>query len=110
MYFEDAACQYGKKSEFNILVIDSEKSDITCYNFNYQHYVNNPSLNHYTPISLSSKSIKAKNHKFVLNKSFQDELNRMNIPIKISNKSDLNLTDNYVYPDLEPILNSIDLN
>ena len=109
LYFEGGAFQYGKKSEFNILVIDSEKLDITCYNFNYQHYENNPSLNHYTPVSLPSKSIKAKNHKFVLNKSFQDELNRMNIPIKLSNKPDLNLTDIYVYPDLEPILNSIDV-
>lgn len=33
----------------------------------------------------------------------------MNIPIKLSNKPDLNLTDIYVYPDLEPILNSIDV-
>lgn len=107
VYLEGSAFQNGHASSYHILEIDTESHELTCHRYEYTCNLDG-SQGRYAetidePISLGNKR-----GGLVIQQSFEDKLLRLNLPIKIKNKSDLTLQDIYVFPDLDPILINTD--
>lgn len=98
-YLESSAFQINGKSSFNIIELVTDTDKLTNVNFSLDKkkdlYVDSEE----SEVKLIEK-IKGIN----LCEEFADKLNSIDIPLKHSAKSDLRLTDIYVYPDLEPLV------
>lgn len=108
IYLESGAFQYKHSSSYNILEIDTEKLELICHRFEYKEFSDSPQLNRYIQATDEPVSIAKKNKYLNIQESYENELLRFNLPIKVKNKSDLTIKDIYVFPDLEPILDDID--
>lgn len=107
IYLEGGAFQYNHTSSFNIIEVDTILKNITCHRFEYKTY-ENPELNRYTEVTDEPIALNKKQGSLRVKQSYEDEIMRFNLPIKISGRPDITLNDIYVYPDLDPILDSID--
>lgn len=107
VYIEGGAFQHNQTSTFNVIVLDTEHQNITCHRYEYKTFTNND-LNRYTEIINDPITLQNKQGTLRIKQNFEDEILRFNLPIKIKGKPDLSLSDIYVYPDLDPILDSID--
>lgn len=108
VYLEGGAFQNNHESAFNILEIDTERHTMVCHRFTYRSFPDNPQHSRYEENIDEAINLAKKRGGLVLNESFEDELLRFNLPIKVKNKPDLTLKDIYVFPDLDPILDNID--
>lgn len=108
VYLEGGAFQNNYASSFNILEIDSEEQSLVCHRFNYKSFADAPQNNRYEETQDEPINLAKKRSGLLLQDSFEDELLRFNLPIKVKNKPDLTLKDIYVFPDLDPILDNID--
>lgn len=98
-YLESPAFQIDGSSSFNIIELDTDTNKLINVSLTLDAkknvYVNSKE----SEIRLIEK-IKGIN----LRDEFANQLNSIDIPLKNSYKSDLRLTDIYVYPDLEPLV------
>lgn len=83
---------------FSLYEIDlSDKSiNIKTFSFDGSKY--------FTETTDSHKIIEKIKREFILNQEFETKITDLNIPLKHSRKSKLLLSDVFVYPDLEPLL------
>ena len=102
VYIEGAAFQSGKTSEYYIHVIDTDTYECEKHTLKY-HASNQPELCLYKD-SVESFEIRNRIRGLKLRKEFEERL--LKLPIKITHPfvGDLNLSDCYVFPDLEPEL------
>ncbi len=107
IYLESNAFQNGKSSSFNIIEINTDSLEIVNHNYEYK---NSEDLSRclYKEISSNNRQIKKKIKGITLSSYFEDELNRINAPLKHVRKERLLLEDIFVFPDLEPILTEND--
>jgi hypothetical protein len=86
-----------KDTGFSYLEIDIDSLSSSCktYNIEIDKYICNKKD--------SFELIHKEKREFVLKEEFEKKLNRLNIPLKHSKKSNLFLSDVFVFPDLEPI-------
>lgn len=103
IYLESNAFQNGKNSSFNIIEINTESLEMDNHNFEYKNS-ENPTRCIYKEISSNKRQIKKKIKGITLSSNFEDDLNRINAPLKHLRKEKLLLEDVFVFPDLEPIL------
>lgn len=108
IYIEGSAFQQGFESSYNILEIDTASSEITYHKYKYKNYTEFPQNSRYEETIEKTIGLGKKGGAFTLLQTYEDELLRFNIPIKVKNKADLTLNDIYVFPDLDPILDNID--
>jgi len=108
VYLEADAFQSNHVSSYNILEIDTEEHSLLCHRFNYKSFIDNPQNNRYEETQDEPIRLAKRRSGLLLQESFEDELLRFNLPIKVKNKPDLTLKDIYVFPDLDPILDNID--
>lgn len=107
IYLEGGAFQYKRTSEFCIIELDSGQREFVCHHYEYKTF-SNGMLNRYVETVDEAISINKKHGSLMVKQNYEDELLRFNLPIKISGRPGLTLNDIYVYPDLDPILDSID--
>jgi len=98
IYLESPAFQYNNTSAFDILTIDSNNGEITKVDFKYS---SNEHI--YKEINEGSLSIKKKIVGIAINEDFRTSLDKIEMPLSHPNKSSLQLSDIYIYPDLEPL-------
>lgn len=98
-YLESPAFQVDGKSSFNIIELDTDSNKLTNVNFNLDS-----KKNLYVNSEESEVRLIEKIKGITLRDEFADKLNSIEIPLKHSAKADLRLTDIYVYPDLEPLV------
>lgn len=99
IYLESGAFQNEKTSEFNILKYDTDSKSIENQKFKYDS-----SENLYIPVLGNDiLNLKKKITGLTLNEEYHNWLNSIDVPIKHHLKEHLNLSDIFVYPDLEPI-------
>ena len=96
VYLESPALQEGKKSEFDLIVLDTDSETLTNHHFifvkdNYDESVSNS-------IVLPKRQVG-----IGLNPEWITRLSLISIPLKHARKKDLTLQDIFVFPDLEPL-------
>ncbi len=107
IYLEGGAFQNKRTSCFNVIELDTVQKNIICHRYEYKTF-ENKEFNRYAETVDETVSLNKKQGLLKIKQSYEGEIMRFNLPIKISGRSDINLSDIYVYPDLEPILDSID--
>lgn len=103
IYLESNAFQNGKSSSFNILEINTESLKLINHSFDYIPSTD-PSRSIYKEVSTKERQIKRKVKGITLNPTYEEELNRIDAPLKHTRKEKLLLEDIFVFPDLEPII------
>lgn len=98
-YLESSAFQANGKSSFNIIEFDTDTNKLANVNFSLDN-----KKNLYVDSEESEVNLIEKIKGITLRNEFADKLNSIDIPLKHSAKADLRLTDIYVYPDLEPLV------
>lgn len=99
IYIEGKALQnlHDNNSGFNLFVIDTKDNNIINYDYEWNKDI-------YHPVNILSYKVFDKKTGLIVNDFFLEKINKLSIPIKHPEKSDLlNLSDVFVYPDLEPI-------
>lgn len=87
-----------KKTGFSYYEIDLTDKSINIKSFNFNNNI-------YEVEFEDSHKIVAKNKRnFVLSEDFETKLSNLNIPLKHSKKEKLLISDVFVYPDLEPLV------
>lgn len=97
IYLESNALQNEEESSFGFLLYDTEQNNISIfeYKFNGEEYIQaDPKVVY----------VKSKINGIAINDDFKDTLNHIDIPIKHPKKDHLQLSDIFIYPDLEPLL------
>lgn len=106
VYLESSAFQNGKASEFFVNVIDTESYELDRHILTYHDY-DNPVLKAYKDYIVTSAISKHVNG-LVLNKTFEERLYKLPIPINHPIVGSIKLNDCFVFPDLEPQLSNSD--
>ena len=99
IFSEGIAFQKANLSEsgFNYLEIDLKDKKTICKLFKFES-------SQYEMISEEVFDFTQKQkRKFEIKNEFQNKINTLNIPLKHSNKDKLQLSDIYIFPDLEPL-------
>lgn len=96
IYLESAALQEGKKSEFDLLVLDTDLETITNHHFKFVNTGYEETTS--PPVALPKRQVG-----IGLKPEWIQTLSQISIPLKHARKKDLMLQDIFVYPDLEPL-------
>ncbi|WP_334166632.1 metallophosphoesterase [Phocaeicola paurosaccharolyticus] len=97
IYLESSAFNYNNKSEFGLLIYETDDNKIIMTNYKS---INN---SYYIPDEPITKYIKTKTEGISLQDSYKESLNNINIPISHPQIKKLRLQDIFIYPDLEPL-------
>lgn len=96
IYLESPALQEGKKSEYDLLLLDTDLETLT----NHHFYFNDDSYGE----SVSNPKVLPKRQIGIgLKPEWVKSLSQISIPLKHARKNDLTLQDIFIYPDLEPL-------
>lgn len=87
-----------EKTGFSYYEIDLNDKSINTKSFNFSNNI-------YEVEFEDSHKIVAKNKRnFVISENFEEKISNLNIPLKHSKKDKLQISDIFVYPDLEPLI------
>lgn len=101
IYYESSAYQENRQSEFAINVIDTELKKVIRHILRY-HDSEDISKRFYKEIVCREYAINKRVKGMALNKTYEQSLLKLPIPIIHPIKGNLQLNDCYVFPDLEP--------
>ena len=96
IYLESPALQEGKKSEYDLLVLDTDTEIITNHHFCFEK-------DYYEESVSDSVTLPKRQVGIGLQPKWITQLSQISIPLKHVRKKDLTLQDIFVYPDLEPL-------
>lgn len=96
IYLESPAFQIENHSEYNLLFLDTDSDTITQYKYTYDK-------DYYKELSNDTFKIKRRQNGIELTSEWLDKINEITVPLKHGKKDNLNLSDIFVYPDLEPL-------
>lgn len=107
IYIEAGALQHNNTSTFNVVELDTNLNNLVCHKYEYKTF-SDCNLDRYVETTEPAITLNKRQGALRIKQSYEEEILRFNLPIRISGRTELMLNDIYVYPDLDPILDSID--
>lgn len=96
-YMEHPAFQTGNDSEYGLIVFDTEEMTFLCHHFKLSNE------GYYESGEPCTVSIVRKQAGIKFTRTWDEQLESINIPLKHIHKNSLRLSDIFVFPDLEPL-------
>ena len=109
VYCEGAALQESSTvSKFNIIIFDTDAFSVSRHSFEYKDINYNPQLSRYIDTPSDEEIIRKKSIGIGLNPEYDKYLNKLIAPLRHPIVKEINLSDIFVFPDLE-ITQEIDI-